>query len=136
MLKKAGLGKEIAVRVINKIGVLADISKILADHGINIVAAAGYAMNNEAEITLVTDDNLRAVDALKKNKYASVKENEVVVVELEDKPGALKNITATLAAENIDIKYIYGTTCPGGCPARLVISASDNEKALVAFRKK
>lgn len=136
MLKKAELGKEIAVTVVNKIGILADMSKILADHGINITAVAGYSINNEATIMLVTDDNLRAVDALKKKKYTSIKENEIVIVELEDKPGALKNITAKLAAENIDIKYIYGTTCPGGCPARLVISTSDNEKAVVTFRKK
>lgn len=136
MLKKVELGREIAVTVANKIGVLADMSKILADHGINIAAVAGYALDNEAEIMLVTDDNLRAMDALKEKKYTSVKENEVVVVELEDTPGALKNISAKLAAENIDIKYIYGTTCLEGCPARLIIATSDNERAIVVFKKK
>lgn len=135
MIRQAQLGKEIAVTVVNKIGVLEDMSKLLAGHGINIEAVAGYAVDNEAKIMLVTDDNLRSVDALKKSGYKSIKENEVVVIELENKAGALKNITARLAAEGIDIKQIYGTTCSAGCPAKIVISTSDNEKALVAFKK-
>ena len=135
MVKAAHLGKEIVVNVVNKIGVLADISKIVADHGINIEAVAGYAKDNEAEIMLVTDDNLRATDALRKANYKSIKEREVVIVELDNKAGALKQITGTLAAQSIDIKHIYGTTCPTNCPARIVISTSDNEKALVAFKR-
>jgi hypothetical protein len=135
MIKQAQLGKEIAVTVVNKIGVLADMSKLLAEHSINIEAVAGYALDKEAKIMLLTNDNVRSIDALKKSGYKSIRENEVVVVELEDKPGALKNITARLATEGIDIKQIYGTTCAGGCPAKLVISTGDNEKALVAFKK-
>lgn len=135
MLKGAQLGKEIVVTLVNKIGILADMSKLLADHGINIEAVAGYAVGNEAKIMLVTDDNLRASDALKKAGYKSLKENETVILELENKPGALKYITSKLASEGIDIKQVYGTACPSGCPAKIVISTSDNEKAIVAFKK-
>jgi hypothetical protein len=135
MLKRAQLSKEIIVTVVNKIGVLADMSKLLAEHGINIEAAAGYGENNEAKIMLITDDNLRAVDALKKSGYKSIKENEVLVLELENKAGALKFVTSKLAAEGIDIKSLYGTACSAGCPAKIVLTTSDNEKAIVAFRK-
>lgn len=135
MIKSAKLGKEIVITVSNKIGVLADMSKLVADHGINIDAVAGYAVNNEAKIMLVTGDNLRAVDALKKAGYTSLKEEEVVIVELENKTGALKNITAALSGQGIDIKHVYGTVCSAGCPAKLVLSTSDNEKALVTFKK-
>ena len=136
MIKKAKLGKEIVVTVVNKIGVLADISRILADHGINIEAVAGYAIENTAMIRLVTEDNLRSMDALKKQGYKSIKEKEAVIIELDNKPGALKSITTKLAEQQIDVKQIYGTTCPEGCPAKIVLSSSNNEKALVAFRKK
>lgn len=135
MVKTAKLVKEIVVIVINKIGVLADMAKIMASHGINIEAIVGYAINNEAKIMVVTDDNLRATDALKKAGYKSVKEEEVVIVELENKPGALKLVTSNLASEGIDIKHLYGTTCPGGCPAKIVLSTSENEKALIIFKK-
>ena len=137
MVKNAVLGKEIALRVANKIGVLAGVSKLIADHGVNIVAVAGYAVegNNEAEIMMVTDDNLRAADALKKEGYKP-KEREVVVIELENKAGALKVVTSKLANEKIDLKYIYGTACAEACPAKLVLSTSDNAKALLVFTKK
>jgi hypothetical protein len=135
MIKNAQLAKEVVVTVSNKIGILADISKLIADHGINIDAVAGYAAENEAKIMLVTQDNLRTVDALRKAAYKVIKEEEVVVVDLENKAGALKNLTAALAAQNIDIKHVYGTVCSAGCPAKIVLSTSDNEKALVAFKK-
>lgn len=135
MVKSVQISKEIKVSVANKIGVLADISKIIAEHGINIEAIAGYRNNGEAQIMLVTDDNLKAKDALVKARYNNAKESPVIMLELENKTGAMKNIAAKLAAENIDINYIYGTTCPGSCPARLVLSTSNDEKALVAFKR-
>jgi len=137
MIKNAKLVKEIAVRVVNKIGVLADISNKLAEHGVNIEAVAGYAKDNsaEAEIILVTTDNLRTVELLKKNAYNSVGERDALMVELENTPGALKKITEKLAKENIDIKYIYGTACSMNCPAKIVLSTSDDQKALVEFKK-
>lgn len=138
MLKGASLGKEVCVKVVNKIGVLADISKILTDHRINIEAVKGYAKEDqEAEIVVLTADNRAAVEALIKKGYRNTKEREVVVVELENKPGALMHITEKLAEKEIDIKYIYGTTCKckENCPARIVLSTSDNAKALLAFKK-
>lgn len=138
MIKSVNLAKEVIVTVVNKIGVLADISKVLAEHGINIQAVAGYSVegSKDASIMLITDDNLRAADALRKKNYGSIKEGEVLVIELEDKSGALKSVTEKLASQNVDIRYIYGTTCTAGCPAKLVLRTSDNEKALVAFKAK
>lgn len=135
MVKKAYLGKEISVVVSNRIGILADMSKVLADHGINIEAVAGYATEKDAQIMLVTEDNLRAVDALKKAGYKNTKENPILIFELENKAGALKNLTAKLAAQNIDIKYVYGTACPHNCPARIILSTNNDEKTLVMFNK-
>ena len=136
MIKNASLGKEIVVTVVNKIGILADMAKLIAEHGINIEAVAGYAeVGNTAKIMLITDDFLRVTDALKKAGYKSLKESGAIIVELENKTGALKFLTAKLAAEEIDIKQIYGTTCSGSCPAKIILSTSDKEKALVARKK-
>ena len=136
MIKSTELGKEIVVTAANKVGVLANMSKIMADHGINIEGVAGYAVNNEAKIMLVADDVSRAKDALQKAGYKSLKENEVILVDLENKLGALKGLTAKLATANIDIRYTYGTVCSEGCPARIILSTSDNEKALVLLKGK
>lgn len=135
MIKKAELNKQIVVTVANKIGILADMAKLIAQHGLNIYAVAGYASDKEAKLMLATEDNLRALDALKKAGYNSIREEEVIVLELENKAGALKKVTETLAAGGIDIKYTYGTVCSLSCPGKLVISTSDNDKALVALKK-
>jgi hypothetical protein len=135
MVRKVDLGKQIVVSAANKIGVLADMSKLITQHGLNIEAVAGYVTDQEAKIMLLTDDNLRAMDALKKAGYKSIKEEEVIVMELENKPGALKYVTEQLATKNVDIKYTYGTVCSSNCPAKLIISSSDNDKALVALKK-
>ncbi len=134
MIKDVKLAKEILVSERNKVGVLANISKILADSGINIQGVAGYAVDKEAKIMLVTEDNLRAIDVIKKAGYKTVKESEVVMAELINEPGALKSFTAKLATGGVDIKYAYGTICSTGCPGRIVLSTSDNEKAVVLFK--
>ena len=134
MIKNAEMGKELVLTVPNKMGTMANVSKILADHGINVEGVAGYAMGNEAKIMVVADDLLRAGEALKKAGFKAIEQKEVVVVELENKPGALKSITAKMLDAKIDIRYIYGTTCSGGCAATIIVSTSDNEKALVVFK--
>ena len=54
MIKDANLGKELVITTENKVGILANMSKILADHGINIEGVAGYAAeNNQAKIMIV-----------------------------------------------------------------------------------
>ena len=134
MIRKADLAKQISVTAVNKIGVLADMSKLIAEHGLNIDAVAGYATDKEAKIMLLADDTERVSDALRKAGYTPLKEDEVIVIELENKPGALKYVTELLAAKGIDIKFTYGTVCSANCPAKLIISTSDNDKALVALK--
>lgn len=136
MIRDVNLAKEIVVTTENKVGVLAGMSRILADHGMNIEGAAGYEIGNEAKLMFVVADTLRAREALEKAGYNKTKENEVIVVDLENKPGALKCIAAKLAAEKIDIRYMYGTTCPEGCPARIILATGNNEKALMALKTK
>lgn len=135
MIKAVNMRKEIVLTVVNKMGVLADMCKIVADHGVNLEAFVGYGIGKEAKIHLLTADNLRASDALRKAGYNPQEEKSVIVIELENKIGALKLVTEKVSQENLDIKYAYGTTCSSGCPASMVISTSDNEKAFVILKK-
>lgn len=136
MVKGAVIGKELSVTVVNKIGVLADMSKLLSDAKINIEAVVGYGKDNsnEAEIRCITDNNAKAIEMLKKNNYTALKEKDVLVLQLDNAPGALKTITSKIATEGVDIKYIYGTTCAGGCPAKIILSTTDDKKALVLLK--
>ena len=136
MIKSVTLGEELVITTKNKVGLLADISEMLAQRGINIESALGYESGNTAKLMLVTSANLTILGELKKRKYKSVKETEVVMVELENKPGALKVVTTELKNAGIDIRYLYVTsplTLGGG--SRMVLQTSDNEEAMALLSK-
>ena len=137
MLKKALLTKEISVTVVNKIGVLDIMAGYLADRGINIEAIAGYEMpgSNQATIMLVVDNTLRATEAIKERGFGSIEEHDVILVELDNKPGALKTVTGLLALKGINIRHIYATTSLDKCPVRVILSTSDNQAALITLKK-
>ncbi|MDP2913266.1 MAG: hypothetical protein Q8N91_04590 [Candidatus Omnitrophota bacterium] len=136
MIKSVSIGEEIVITTKNKIGLLADISKMLADEGINIEAAVGYMIGDVAKLMLVTSANLRIVGELQKQLYKSVKEIEEVMVEIENKPGALKVVTTELKKAGIDIRHLYITspTSAGGS-SRMVLETSDNEEAIALLSK-
>jgi hypothetical protein len=137
MLKKATLVKQIYVTVNNEVGILNRMADYLADRGINIEAVAGYEMTgtDKARVMLVVDDTRRATDLLKQKGFTTLEEREEILVELENKPGALKSVTSILAAKGINIKQIYGTMSTEKSPVRVVMATSDNQMAIVTLKK-
>ncbi len=135
MIKRVSLGEELIITAKNKVGLLADITTMLANRGINIQSALGYRSGATAKLMLVTSANLAIVSDLKK-KYASVKETEVVLVDLEDKTGALKVVTTELKKARIDIKYLYITSAAtADCGSVAVLQTTDNEDAISVLSK-
>lgn len=132
MIKKALLGKEVSVKVVNDIGTLSKVTSFLVNHGINLEGIAGYSTDfgEEAALMFITDNNAAAVDILMDHGYTGIQENEVIIVELENTPGSLKNISEIIAQNGINITYIYATTCAKGCPTKIVFSTSDNHTAI------
>lgn len=89
---KATLGKEIVIKRLNEIGVLADIAKTVAEKGVSILAVSAWVEGQNGIFRLMVDDELRAADALRAKKL-EVREGSVVVVEVPHKPGMLKHMT-------------------------------------------
>lgn len=135
MIRSVCLGEEIVITTKNKIGLLADISRMLANEGINIESVLGYETGSTARLMLVTSANLPIIRELKKKKYKSVKETEVLIIEIENKPGALKVVTTELKDAKIDIKYLYVTPPSLGDSSKMVVQTSDNEAAMAALMK-
>jgi len=137
MIKNVVLGEEITITTKNKVGILADVSKMLANKGINIEAALGYEIGPVAKLLLITNANLMIVNELKKMKYKSVKETEVLLVDIENKPGALKIVSTEMKENKIDIRHMYLTPCmcAASGSSRMVLQTSDNERAMAALGK-
>jgi hypothetical protein len=136
MIEKVALGEELVITAKNQVGLLADISIMLANLGVNIEAALCYQEGKLARLMLVTDANLAIAGELDRKKYKSVEETEVVMVDLVNKPGALKVVTTALKEAGIDIKYVYVTppTAAKGS-SRMVLKTVDNEKAMAVLSK-
>ncbi len=137
MIKNITLGEEIAITTKNKVGILADVSKMLANKGINIEAVLGYEVGPTAKLLLVTNANLVIVTELKRMKYKLVRETEVLLVDIDNKPGALKVVCTEMKENKIDIKYLYLTpcTCSTRGSSRMVLQTSDNERAMAILSK-
>ncbi|MCK4994405.1 MAG: hypothetical protein KAS13_05080 [Candidatus Omnitrophica bacterium] len=133
-MSKARAGKEIHVVAENRLGALADISQWLADKGINITSVCAYVDNSKANFLFKTSDNKKAVEILKAKEIERVKEEEVVVVEMQDKVGMLKDMVKKLKSADIDIKYLYGTASSApNVPATIIFVVEDNKKAIQAI---
>ena len=136
MIKSVKIAEEIVITTKNKVGLLADIATMVANQGVNVEAASGYEIGDSAKLRIVTNTNLGILDELKAKKYKSVLETEVLLVELSDKPGALKVVTTELGNNKIDINCLYATTSSkGDGSSRIVLSTSDNEKAMALLSK-
>lgn len=131
---KAKPGKEIVVKIHNEIGVLASLAKVLTEKGINILAAAAWVEGANGLIHLVTDDNLRAVDALSAKNY-NPQEREVVLTEVAHKPGMLRHLAERLAEDGIDIHHLYASAPLASERSLIVFASANNDRAIVLLNE-
>ena len=126
---------QFVVPLTNKPGTLANLCSVLGDAEVNIIGvfvpeAKGTAQG--ARVMVVDVAGARA--ALRKAKI-SFSEEEVLDVELDNRPGAFAEFTGKLAQRKINITHAYATTSPFA-RARVVVAVSDIEKALAALKQK
>lgn len=131
---KARLGKEIVVRVTNEIGVISQLSKVIAEKGINALAVAGEIDGRTATLRFLTTDNLRVEDALRERHYAP-HAADCVIVQMPNKPGMLRTLTEKLAAESIDIHRLHATAPEDKSHSLVVLGTSNNEHAVVVLNR-
>jgi hypothetical protein len=127
---KARTGKEVTVRVHNEIGVLGQLCRMIADKGINILAVCAWVEGSDAVVRLITNDNLRVMDALRAKHY-SPRENGVVLLETAHKPGMLRHVTEKLAEKNIDLHHLYATAPDDQNRVLIAFASANNDQAIV-----
>jgi len=130
--------KEISVAIRNEVGALARMMSFLVNHGINVETIAGYSdrTGTQGSLIFITNNNQKSISELINNGYDDIEERDVIVAELENRPGTLKNLSELLASNGVNIEYMYCTTCSGGCPAKIVFAASNNDVAFGLLNSK
>ncbi len=85
--------RQISVFLENKIGRLAEITQILGNKEINIRALAIADTTEFGILRMIVDRPQKAYEALEERGF-TVSQTEVVVVEVEGKPGGLAQVMA------------------------------------------
>lgn len=98
--------KTITVVADDKVGLLADISYILAKSKINIESVTVDVVASKAIISLSLSDIPKGKAVLESANY-KVEEANAVVIKLPDNPGELSKITEMLAKDGISIQGLH-----------------------------
>jgi len=131
MIIKARMAKEAIVRINNRPGTLAQVTRSIAEKRISIDAVIGTVDGTDAVIRLVTNDHQRTINTLRELQLEA-QEAKVVVVEALHRPGLLQRITEKLARENMDLIYLYATAAEAD-KCLVVLSSSNNEWAVMVL---
>jgi hypothetical protein len=98
--------KQLSVFLENQSGRLARVADALASEGINIRALSLADTSGFGILRLIVSDLPRARDVLQ-NKGLTIRETEVIAVEIPDRPGGLARVLNVLAANGINVEYMY-----------------------------
>ena len=96
----------IIVMAKNEVGVMADITRVLADSSINISTISAEAAGDKGAISLTTDDYDGALRALTDAGFKTVTDDSLIV-SLRDEPGALAKVAEKLKQGGVNIQSLH-----------------------------
>jgi len=101
---------DLVIDVENTPGALAQVAAAISDAGVNIAAATCFGSGTRAELHILVKHAEAAKHSLAISHLAVTREREVVVVEVEDCPGVLADLTRKVAGAGINLDLIYVAT--------------------------
>ena len=90
----------------NEVGVIADISRVLADNGVNIETISAEALGEKGVITLTADDYDGALRALTDAGFKTVTD-DALILRLRDEPGALAKVAERFKNAEVNIQSLH-----------------------------
>src|ERR671922_677924 len=111
---------DLVIDIDNTPGALAEVAAAISDAGVNIAAATCVGPGDRAELHILVRHAEAAKHALAISHLAVSREREVVVVDVEDRPGVLADLTRKIPPAGVDLDLVYVAT-----RNRVVFGASD-----------
>ena len=119
--------KDLTIHLGDNPGALAKVGEALGKAGVNIEGICGVTVGGKGIIHVLVADPTKARRALEANHVDVATETEILMLEVEDRPGALGNIARRLASAGVNLQLAYMATS-----TRLVVGADDLAKARAA----
>jgi hypothetical protein len=122
---------DLVIDIENTPGALARVAAAISDAGVNIAAATCVGPGDKAELHILVPHAEAAKHSLALSQLAVSREREVVVVDVEDRPGVLADLTRRVARAGVDLDLVYVAT-----RNRVVFGARDLDslKAALQYR--
>ena len=114
----------LTIELVDRPGTLAELGESLGRAGINIEGGCGFAIEGKGILHLLVEDAEVARMAIASADLEVIGEREVLLVDIEDKPGELGRITRQISDGGVNLDLIY--ISKGG---KLVLGGDDMEKA-------
>ncbi|MDO5488661.1 MAG: amino acid-binding protein [Bacteroidaceae bacterium] len=114
--------KQLSIFLNNEIGRFTEVTRILAEAGVNLQAFTLSEVSDFGILRLITDNNEKAIAILQENSYA-VSTTDVVYIELPDRPGTLAKSIQKISDAGISVEYMYAFS--QGNTASVVIRTDD-----------
>src|SRR5437867_9440049 len=111
---------DLVIDIENTPGALAGVAAAISDAGVNIAAATCVGPGDRAELHILVPHAEAAKHALAISQLAVTREREVVVVDVEDRPGVLADLTRKIARAGVNLDLVYVAT-----RHRVVFGATD-----------
>lgn len=119
---------QFSVFLVNKPGVLAQVTKALAAAKVNVVALTLVDSQEHGVLRLVAEDPASTRSVLAKLNLPMT-ETEVLCLELSNRPGALADVATLLGREHVNINYAYVSSGAPGGRTTGIFKVSDPKKA-------
>ena len=126
--------KQLSVFLPNRPGILANLSNVLAEANVNILAMSVHDTVDNAVIRLVLDNPMKALLLLEREEMY-VTEQDVVVLAVDNQPGILARIAQKLSRADINIQYAYCTAALSQTSGCIVLKTEHPEQALECLRE-
>jgi hypothetical protein len=120
-------GKRIVIVANDEVGVIAGITRILADGGLNLEGIDADVSGDQGTIVLSADDTDRALALLNQAGYRAVGD-DTIVLRLPDVPGALAEVADSLKHAGVNIQNLHILARSAGY-ATVAITADDRDRA-------
>ena len=127
--------KQISVPIENSNSRLYEFTRALGDNGINPRALTVVDTGQLGELRILVSDTAKARQILMQKDIPG-RVDDVVAVQLEDKPGQLPELLANLMQANIKVNYGYALSGLNSGSTVMIFQFSDNDKAIRVLREK
>jgi len=101
---------DLVIDIENSPGALAEVAAAISDAGVNIAAATCVGPADRAELHILVPHAEAARHSLAISHVAVTREREVVVVNVEDRPGVLADLTRKIARSGVNLDLVYVAT--------------------------